>query len=108
MLAAGLSVILDATFVSKSDRLAGRTLADRAGAEFMVIECRADEATIRKWLSERLLKGSASDGRVELLEPQLRQFEPVTEDPDSRHIVVDSSKPADVNVRQVLKVMVED
>jgi aminoglycoside phosphotransferase family enzyme/predicted kinase len=79
-LGAGRSVILDATFMRRADRAACAALAERRGAAFVILHAVCGDPEIRRRLMERSAdRKSVSDGRVELLDRQQREFEP----PDS-------------------------
>jgi uncharacterized protein len=63
----GRSVVLDATFGSPAERAALGALARRLGATLLVVECRADEAELRRRLLGREWEGTtASDARSEI------------------------------------------
>ena len=75
-LAAGRSVLIDAGFRSAAERAACRRLASSYSAELVIllVTCNAEEQARR--LSARSADGhSISDGRLELLEQQERDFE---------------------------------
>ncbi len=95
-------VIIDASFIKAKERLKAGELAEEMGADFFILECTLDDQTIKQRLAQRLEQGSVSDGRWELLEPQKRQFDPITEIPEANHIVVDTSAPVDDIVQKVL------
>jgi uncharacterized protein len=101
-LAAGTGVILDATFTRAEGRLKAARLAAETGADFFVIECTLDEASVRERLEQRLKGASVSDGRWEIYLPQKKAFEPVTEVPAQNHIVIDTSDALEKNVRLIL------
>lgn len=76
-LAAGRSVIADASFMRKADRTRFASLAKRRGVAFVVLHAICTEPEKRRRLVERSMSGrSVSDGRVELLEKQRQKFEP--------------------------------
>ena len=78
-LAAGRSVIIDASFKRKEDRSRFASLAKRYEALFVVLHVACNEPENRRRLAERLASGqSVSDGRAELLESQQQEFEPPT------------------------------
>ncbi len=104
----GASVVLDATFIRRADRLQATALAAETGADFLAVECVVDEETNREWLALRMTTDTASDGRLEILGPQQAQFEPLTEIDESRKITVDSARPLDENVRAVMTKLGED
>jgi len=93
-LAEGRSVIVDATFAQRHYRQRARELAQKMGARFLCLECRAEEAVIRQRLEERLRAGrDASDARWETYQAQKQVFEPVRELPPDEHLVVDCDWP---------------
>ena len=87
----GQSVILDASFKKKTDRLAAQKLAEENGACSLAVECTADEYTIKKRLDERQKRGSVSDGRWEIFADIKKGFEPVTEFKDINHLILDTA-----------------
>lgn len=86
----GSSVILDATYGRRSERMAVRRLAARLGVPLLVLVCTADDATIRARLAARdVTPDSASDARLALW-PALRAgYEDPTDLPDA--VEVDTS-----------------
>jgi aminoglycoside phosphotransferase family enzyme/predicted kinase len=89
----GQSVILDASFKKRQDRLQAKKLADEAKADFFVIECTLDEETAKGRLEKRLKEGSTSDGRWEIFEQQKQDFDKITEFQSKNHIILDTSQP---------------
>ncbi len=83
-LAAGKSVILDASFKKQKDRQEALVLARQADADFLALECFSSEGEIQRRLSPRLRDDSEpSDGRWELIPEQKKDFEKVEGlDPD--------------------------
>ena len=98
----GGSVILDASFIRAEERLKAKRLAEEMGADFFIIECTLDEESIKQRLAQRLEQGSVSDGRWEIYQPQKKAFEPVVEVPPQKHAIIDTSKPVEENIRQIL------
>ena len=98
----GGSVIIDASFIKAKERLKARELAEELGADFFIVECSLDEKTIKQRLARRLEEVSTSDGRWEIYQPQKRAFDPVVEVPPQNHVIIDTSKPVEENIRQVL------
>ena len=91
----GKSVIMDASFKKKSDRLAACKLATDNGAAFLIVECRADEDTIRQRLEARQTEDSVSDGRWEIFGDMKKDFEEITEFPDINHLIIDTAQRTD-------------
>jgi len=98
----GGSVVLDASFIRAEERLKARRLAEENGADFFIIECRLDEANIKKRLERRLERGSISDGRWEIYRPQKEAFETVKEAAPPKHAIIDTSKSLEENIRKIL------
>ena len=86
----GQSVILDASFKKRGDRLAAQKLAEENGAGFLAVECIADEDTIKQRLEERQKRGSVSDGRWEIFADIKKGFDPVSEFKEINHLVLDT------------------
>jgi len=101
LLSQGQWVILDASFKKRQDRLEVAEIAKRAKADFAVIECVLDEASVKTRLEKRLKEETTSDGRWEIYESQKRDFDPVTESPVDSHIVLDTSQPTSIIVKMV-------
>jgi predicted kinase len=101
----GGSVILDASFIKAEERLKAKRLAEEAGADFFILECRLDEENIKKRLARRLKQGSISDGRWEIYGPQKKAFDPVVEASPPKHAIIDTSKPIEENIRQILELL---
>jgi uncharacterized protein len=71
------SVIIDACFIHKHDRMKFASLAERFAVRFVIIYVSCSETINRRRLSARLAYGrTVSDGRVELLNNQRQTFEP--------------------------------
>jgi len=102
ILSGGSSAILDASFIKAEERLKAKRLAEEMNADFFIIECTLDEEGIKKRLAKRLEQGSASDGRWEIYQPQKTAFEPVAEALPKNHVIIDTSKPMEENIRQIL------
>jgi aminoglycoside phosphotransferase family enzyme/predicted kinase len=84
LLTADLPVVVDGCFKRKSERVAVIETAERVGADvvFLQTTCEPDEQ--RRRLDERQQTETKSDGRVELIEPQLRDFDPPS--PEHAHL----------------------
>ncbi len=85
-LAAGQSVILDGSYKRALERLRVRRLARDLGARVIFVYCECPPAVARERLGIRLSDPAAiSDGRVELFEDQMRDFDPLT--PEDRPLL---------------------
>jgi aminoglycoside phosphotransferase family enzyme/predicted kinase len=90
-LTAGHSMIVDATFRRRSDRTSFRLLADRLGAEFIILSFSCPEKIIKKRLLQREKDLHAlSDGRWELFQRQKDEFQSPDEK-EGKIITIDSS-----------------
>ncbi len=93
LLSQGQSVILDASFKKKQDRLLARRLAEETDADFAIIECVLNEKAVKRRLEQRLKEGTVSDGRWEIYVQQKQDFDRITEFPPREHIILDPSQP---------------
>lgn len=96
------SVILDASFLTRAERLKAKELAEKMGADFFILECTLNEADVKKRLAQRLEKGSISDGRWEIYQRQKNKFELVMELPPANHIIIDTSQAEEQAIKQVM------
>jgi len=95
ILSQGQSVILDASFGRKEDRLQARKLAEEREADFIVLECVLNEEEIKKRLEQRLKGETTSDGRWEIYQLQKQSFDSITEFPSPQYFLLDTSEPID-------------
>jgi len=102
-LAAGRSVIIDASFISRQDRRRGADLAMRHAARFVILHVFCNEPECRRRLLERTATGrTISDGRAELLNSQRQAFEPPRED-EGLLIDINSVAPPEVSTSLIYK-----
>ena len=81
LLAAGHSVLVDATFMKRDHRQPFRDLAAQRGAPFILLSCTADPATLRERVATRRTRGDdAAEADVAVLEQQLGYVEAPTAD----------------------------
>ncbi|OGB28734.1 MAG: hypothetical protein A3F78_15990 [Burkholderiales bacterium RIFCSPLOWO2_12_FULL_61_40] len=81
LLRAGWSVVVDATFLKRSDRDAFRALAWDLGAAFAILAPQATAAQLRERVQTRSAVGAdASEATLEVLEQQMRTLEPLEPD----------------------------
>jgi uncharacterized protein len=93
ILAAGRSVIIDASFGKRADRDRCRTLAANYAADFLILSTSLRERDLKKRLDSRAESPhSVSDGRWELLVLQKEDFEPVGSE-EMPYILLDTSLP---------------
>lgn len=93
VLASGRSVVLDASFRERTQRMAARQLAEKHHVQFTFVETRAPEAVLRARLAEREKSPSLSDGRLEVFDAFRARYEPVEELPAFEHVTIDTSQP---------------
>lgn len=91
-LAAGFSVIADATFLSQPRRSRFRRLAVRTGAPFRILDFQAPPDLLRERVLARQREGAdASDADLAVLEQQLAAWRPLADDETPHAIAVDTS-----------------
>ncbi|QDV26498.1 bifunctional aminoglycoside phosphotransferase/ATP-binding protein [Aureliella helgolandensis] len=80
ILRAGYSVVVDATFLKRNDRQLFKSTADSEGVRFAILDCHADEQTLRQRVADRVAKNNdASDANIRVLEEQLASHDPLSE-----------------------------
>ena len=104
-LSEGRSVIIDAAFGRAEDRLKAMGLAKEKEADFWALECVCADETIKERLDRRMREESASDGRLEIFDDLKREYEKVTEVPDSKHIIIYTSVSREEMIKQVFAKM---
>lgn len=106
VLASGRAVILDASFRTAAQRTSARHLAERHGAAFYFVECRAPVERLRSRLAAReTQQGEISDARADLLDTFLARWEPADElSPDVR-FVLDTSLPLESSLDRLLRAL---
>jgi hypothetical protein len=97
------SVILDASFRARADRLAALELAQRCGAGFLFVECTAAPATVQARLARRAAAPSISDGRPAIADAFASRYEPVDELAPDAHLRVRTDDPADSALDRALE-----
>ncbi len=91
-LRSGYSVILDATFLARSQRDAARALADRLGVPWLLLDFRASEELLRQRVAARAARADdASDAGLAVLEQQLAQAQPLQADELADAFVIDAA-----------------
>ena len=78
LLAAGWSVIVDATFLQRCDRQTFRSIAGVHDAGFSILACSAPQEELQRRITTRT--GDASEASVAVLAHQLRTIEPLSDD----------------------------
>jgi aminoglycoside phosphotransferase family enzyme/predicted kinase len=98
---AGYSVIVDAAFLKRAERDRFYTLASELRVPFVILDCRAREATLRERVSAREEKGGdASEATIVVLAHQIATHEPLTEAERARAVRIDTARR--LRVEQIL------
>jgi aminoglycoside phosphotransferase family enzyme/predicted kinase len=112
-LAHGHSVLLDASFMRRTDRQIMTCEARAHGATVLFVECVCPPETVHQRLRQRwdmlieptdLLSDPTSDGYPDLYERQYAMWEPFVsdEEPGIQHVVVTTTQPVAQSYEQVL------
>jgi aminoglycoside phosphotransferase family enzyme/predicted kinase len=99
VLAAGYSVVLDATYLKRWQREAARDVARRAGVPWLIVHCRAPREELIYRIEARAEEaGTISDATVDVLHAQLKAAEPLEGEEAGRVVLVDTDgvDPAEV------------
>ena len=92
ILGAGLSLIVDATFLDRRHRLRFADLADRCGVRFVILDCRCSPELARRRLSARQAVGlDPSDADLAVLERQLELRDPLERSELASTLVAEAS-----------------
>lgn len=102
LLRMGKSVVVDASFLYKSNRDMALRLAQECDIPLVILECRAPEAVIKERLKQRLREETVSDGRWEIFQRQKSFFEAVEEEPGSLHLIINTTRLVPELVDQIL------
>ena len=104
LLAAGGSVIIDASYKREDERRRAEALARRYGAAFHILECRCPEAVIRRRLDVRGADADEpSDGRWDIFEAQRADFDPMSGWASGVHIAVDTGTTPEAMTAEALR-----
>ena len=92
VLGAGLSLIVDATFLDRRHRRHFADLAARCGARFVILDCRCPPELARRRLSARQSVGlDPSDADLAVLERQLQRRDPLERSELASTLVAEAS-----------------
>ena len=92
-IAAGYPVIADATFLRRAWRDDFRALAAELNVPFLIFECRADAAELRRRVAQRERCGQdASEGTLAVLERQLQEDEALSAEEAECAVIVDTQR----------------
>lgn len=98
----GKSVILDATFTSKHWRIEALRLAKDMDVNIVFVECVLSDELIKERLLEREIRPSVSDARVHHFNHIKKRFEPLDFTHDKMYIRVQTKKPLNECMQQIL------
>jgi aminoglycoside phosphotransferase family enzyme/predicted kinase len=94
VIAAGFTVVVDATFVKRAQRDAFRHLATQLGVPFMILEFRAHAETLRRRVVQRSMQGmDASEADLAVLSGQFAALEPLTAAEQAYTLSIDTDAP---------------
>jgi predicted kinase len=98
ILAAGISVIVDASFLRQAERRRFRDLAERRGVPLRILDCRARLPDLHERLRARAAAGGdASEATAAVLDAQMENRDPLT--PEERACAVDIDTTEAGNIR---------
>ncbi|CAN5800972.1 bifunctional aminoglycoside phosphotransferase/ATP-binding protein [soil metagenome] len=99
----GRSVVLDAAFYNSTYRVAARTLARKHNAEFLVVECDADEDILRERVREQAEDSDERPReRLRMLREQQKAFRPSREIYRKDKVYVNTTDSLEEQVETVL------
>ncbi len=103
LLAAGHSVIVDATFLKRSQRQPFQALAAANQIPCLIVSCTAPPETLRHRIAERAARGSdVSDANATVLDYQLAHSEPLGD--DEPHVVLGPEQAANtVSLPEIIR-----
>jgi aminoglycoside phosphotransferase family enzyme/predicted kinase len=100
----GKSMIMDASYKSRAERIGASETAKKLNADFFIIECVCPEKIIRERLDSRMTEaGEPSDGRWEIFQAQKDTFDPIIEFPNTCHITIDTSLSPEACGRKIIE-----
>jgi putative hydrolase of the HAD superfamily len=97
-------VVLDACFARNAQRLHARSLAREMGAAFLLVECRASEATLSARLAARDRSGERGNGKgwPEIHASLAARWEPITSLSEDEHLLASTDGTVDDAVDAVM------
>ena len=106
LLEKGNGVILDASFKKEKYRSEARKIAHSFKIPFLLIECRCCDEVIKQRLEKRQREGvDISDGRLSFFLKQKSDFESITEISKREHLIINTQKAMDDNLKEILRVI---
>lgn len=102
ILAAGMTAVVDATFLQRDQRRRMETLARRCGVPFLILACPISADQARRRIEERRRLGTdPSDADAVVLAGQLRRIEPLEEGERPLALSVEPELPAEELIARV-------
>jgi aminoglycoside phosphotransferase family enzyme/predicted kinase len=105
LLAGGFSVVVDGAFKNPAMRRPVVDLAERSGARLLFVETTCEPEEQRRRLSERQRYETRSDGRVEIMDAQRRDFEPGVDTEGAAFASVATDGPTAVTRQKLLSTL---
>lgn len=106
LLEKGDGLILDASFKKEKYRSEARKIAHSFKTPFLLIECRCSDEVIKERLDIREREGvDISDGRWPVFLKQKNDFESITEISEKEHLIINTHKALEDNLKEILRVM---
>lgn len=95
----GFSVLVDATFLQYEQRTRFFSLAQQLACPFVILDCQADENILRQRVKQREQQGTdASEANLRVLEKQLTEQQPLTDEENKYALHIDTVEEIDVAV----------
>ena len=102
LLASGMNVVVDATFLDPHRREAFARLAADMAVPFFIIELRASDKTLRERVASRAKEGlDPSDAGIDILDKQLAHYLPLSTAERQHAIGIDAEMPFDEAAMQL-------
>lgn len=97
IIAAGYPVIVDAAFLKRGQRALFQMLATERNVPYVILDFKAPEELLRKWIIERAAQGNdASEADIPVLEHQLATQEPLTQDELHYALAIDTGHEVEI------------
>jgi len=91
LLKKGQSVFIDATYIDEDRRAEAMKAAEVAGGRFILLNLDLDEESLKIRLKKRATESNISDGREDILADQIRSYQPPSEIPPEKTLVLEGT-----------------